>query len=177
MTSACPRRMMLAALADRMRARRARGDMREAGAAEAELHRDLAEAAFAMSIGTRNGESRDGPRSSISNTCSISVSRPPTPVAIAVPTRSGSATFSSFASLSACADGRDRVVREPIGTPDVLAVHVRARSNSLTSPAICVSYGDGSKRVMRRDAAPTLDRARPRSSPRRGRRVSRRPCR
>ncbi len=60
-----------------------------------------ADPAFAMSMGTRNGDRRDGPRFSINRIESMSVSRPPTPVAMAVPTRSGSDTFSSLASFSA----------------------------------------------------------------------------
>src|SRR5919201_830880 len=108
-----------------------------------------ADAAFAMSMGTRNGDNRLGPRSSMSTTSLMSVSSPPTPVAIAVPTRSGSFTVSRPASLSACdAAATPRCVKRSVRRASLRSMYCVA-SKPFTSPAICVSYGAGSKREMR----------------------------
>ncbi len=86
-----------------------------------------------------NGESRLGPRFSITRTCSTSVPRPPTPVAIDTPTRSGSLATSSFESVSACdAAAVASCAKRSVRRASFLSMYF-VGSKSLTSPAICDS--------------------------------------
>jgi hypothetical protein len=99
-----------------------------------------ADPAFAISMGTRNGERRDGPRSFMSRTWSIRVSMPPTPVAIATPirSRSGPPPLSRASSRACAAAPTAYCVNRSVRRTSFRSMYV-AGSKPFTSPAICVS--------------------------------------
>ena len=115
----------LGALADRVRARRAGGDVRQARAAKVELHRDLRGAGVRHEHGHQ--ERREPRRTALFHQQNLvdegldpaHAGRDRDPDAVAV----GSATFQAGI-VQRLRRGGDRVLRETVGTPHVLAVEV-----------------------------------------------------
>jgi len=98
-----------------------------------------AEPAFAMSIGTRNGDSRLGPRFSMSRTCSTSVSSPPTAGRDRDADALGLFRHVHLAMVRAC----DAAATANCANRSVRRASFRSMyfvgSKSFTSPAICDS--------------------------------------
>ena len=93
-----------------------------------------------MSIGTRKGDIRDGPLSRMTSTCSMSVSMPPTPVAIDTPMRSRSSPppLMPPSSIACVAAATANCAKRSVRRTSLRSRYLPA-SKSLTSPAICVS--------------------------------------
>src|SRR5579864_188864 len=111
----------------------------------------MPDAMLMMIIGTKNALTRPGPRSSNTWCCSSQVLAPPIPEPMITPTRSAfcgviaKPASSNASRVAAIANWTNRSLRRTS-----LRSMYCAGSNSLISPAIWVSYGDGSNAVSRR---------------------------